>query len=190
MVVMLVIVLGNRLKSTEIHEHLRRRVDLGIRLAQELGSEALVMTGGQTNPDVDTTESEVMQEYAVERGVDPSNILVEPRGKDTIGNAYFSRRAIEQHLNTTSVRIATSCYHVARAVYIFEHCFGDDYDISVPDCYDSNVSTEELDEDESISLNRQFFAPVEPGDLAAVRNRMVEAHNLYDASDFTDERDA
>lgn len=187
---MVVIILGNRLNSTEIHEHLRGRVDLGIRLAQELDSEALVMTGGQTNPDVDTTESEVMQEYAVERGVNPSNILVEPRGKDTIGNAYFSRRAIEQHLNTTTVRIATSCYHVARAVYIFEHCFGDDYDISAPDCYDSNVSTEELDEDKSISLNRQFFAPVEPGDLAAVRDRMIKTHDLYDASDFAEERDA
>ena len=187
---MVVIVLGNRLNSTEIHEHLRGRVDLGIGLAQELDSEALVMTGGQTNPDVDTTESEVMQEYAVERGVDPSNILVEPRGKDTIGNAYFSRRAIEQYLNTTTVRLATSCYHVARAVYIFEYCFGDDYDISAPDCYDSNVPTEELDEDRSISLNRQFFAPVEPGDLAAVRDRMVKAHDLYDALDFADERDA
>lgn len=187
---MAVIVLGNRLNSTDIHKHLRGRVELGISLAGERDSEALVMTGGQTNPDVDTTESEVMQEYAVERGVDPSNILVEPRGKDTIGNAYFSRQAIEQHLNTTTVRLATSCYHVARAVYIFEYCFGDDYDISAPDCYDSNAPTEELDEDKSISLNRQFFAPVEPGDLAAVRDRMVGAHDLYDASDFADERDA
>jgi vancomycin permeability regulator SanA len=187
---MAVIVLGNRLNSTDIHEHLRGRVDLGIRLAQELDNEALVMTGGQTNPDVNTTESEVMREYAIERGVDPSNILVEPRGQDTIGNAYFSRRAIEQHLNTTTVRIATSCYHVARSVYIFEHCFGEGYDISTPDCYDSNVSTEELDEDESISLNWKFFAPVEPGDLAAVRDRMVEVHDLYDASDFADQRDA
>lgn len=187
---MVVVVLGNRLRSADIHRHLRGRVELGISLARERDNEAIVMTGGRTNPDVDTTESAVMREYAVERGVDPSNIVVEPRRKDTIGNAYFSRRAIERRLDPSRVRLATSCYHVARAVYIFEYCFGDGYDVSAPDCYDSNVPTEELDEDESISLNRQFFAPVEPGDLVAVRDRMIDVHDLYTASDFSDELDA
>lgn len=187
---MVVIVLGNRLESANIHKHLCGRVELGIDLVRELDDEALVMTGGRTNPDVDTTESAVMREYAVEHGVDPDDILTEPRGKDTIGNAYFSRRAIEGRLDTSTVRIATSCYHVARAVYIFEYCFGDSYDISAPNCYDSNVPTEELDEDSSISLNRQFFAPVEPGDLGAVRGRMVETHDLYDTSDFPTGSDA
>jgi uncharacterized SAM-binding protein YcdF (DUF218 family) len=187
---MVVVVLGNRLRSSDIHEHLRGRVELGIDLLRELDTETLVVTGGQTNPDVETTESAVMREYAVERGVDPSNILTEPRGKDTIGNAYFSRRAIEGHTDESTVRVATSCYHVARAVYLFEYCFGDGYDVSAPDCYDSNVPTEELDEDESISLNRQFFAPIEPGDLATIRDRMIETHDLYDASDFADELDA
>ena len=186
---MVVVVLGNRLNSKDIHDHLRGRVELGISLFREFDDEHLVMTGGQTNPNVNITESEVMREYAVESGIDLSNILIEPRGKDTIGNAYFSRQAIEQNLNTSTVRLATSCYHVARAIYIFEYCFGDGYDISAPDCYDSNVPTEKLDEDKSISLNRQFFSWIKPGDLAAIRDRMVEEHDLYKASDFADELD-
>lgn len=184
---MVVIVLGNRLESATIHDHLRGRVDLGIRLFREQDGDALLMTGGRTNPDVDAAESEVMRDYAVERGVDPDDVFVERRGKDTVGNAYFSRRMLERQLDSSTVRVATSCYHVARAVYIFEYCFGDAYDISAPDCYDSDVPTSQLSEDHSISLNRRLFAPVEPGDLDAIRDRMIETHALYAASDFTEE---
>lgn len=183
---MVVIVLGNRLDSGDIHKHLRGRVDLGIRLFRE-DDEALVMTGGRTNPNVDAAEAEVMRDYAVEQGVNSDEVLVESRGKDTVGNAFFSRCLVDRHLDTLTVRVATSCYHVARATYIFEYCFGEGYDVSAPDCYDSNVPSDELDEDVSISLNREFFSPVEEGDLAALRDRMVEAHDLYEASDFADE---
>jgi|APHM01.1.fsa_nt_gi Uncharacterized conserved protein len=189
---MVVIVLGNKLESRHIHQHLRGRVELGLRLFDREDDEGVIMTGGRTNPDVDTTEAEVMKDYAIERGLDSDDILIEPRGKDTVGNAYFSRRVIETHLNTattscspSTVRLATSCYHVARATYIFENCFGDRYDIFAPDCYDSDIPTKEVSEDESISLTRQLLAPVTPGDLESIRDRMIKTHDLYDASDFS-----
>jgi uncharacterized SAM-binding protein YcdF (DUF218 family) len=190
---MVVIVLGNQLESSTIHQHLRGRVELGVRLFRQEDAEGLILTGGQTNPAVDTTEAEVMQNYAIHQGVDSDDIFIEPRGEDTVGNAYFSRRIVERHLSTNTtptsaqtVRLATSCYHVARACYVFSIVFGDRYNIVAPDCYDSDVPTKQLDEDKSISLNRQLLAPVTPGDLEAIRDRMIETHDLYDASELTE----
>jgi uncharacterized SAM-binding protein YcdF (DUF218 family) len=181
---MVVVVLGNRLQSDGIHEHLRGRVDLGIRLLGEDEDGALVLTGGRSNPDVDRTESEVMAAYAVDRGVDPDAVLEEPMAKDTVGNGYFCRRLIEERLDASTVRIATSCYHVARAVFVFEHCFGDGYEVTAPSCYDADVEPASLSEGRSMSLNRRFFDPIEPGDVDAIRARLLDRHPLYSAADF------
>lgn len=181
------IVLGNRLRSDGIHEHLRGRVDLGIRLFREAGAGALVMTGGRSNPDIDRTESEVMAAYAVDHGVDPDDVLEEPTAKDTVGNGYFCRHLVEEHLEASAVRVVTSCYHVARAVFVFEHCFGDGYEVSAPSCYDADVEPSALSEGRSMSLNRRFFDPIEPGDVDAIRARLLERHRLYSAADVREE---
>lgn len=182
---MAVIVLGNRLKSDEIHSHLRGRVDLGIRLFRECDDELLVMTGGQSNQDSDATEAEVMRDYAIEQGISREHIVCEPEARDTIGNAYFTRLIIEEHQNISTIRVATSCYHASRAIYVFECCYGDQYEITAPDCYNSAISASEKNDASSMSLNRQFFQPIEPGDLAAIQDRMIEQHGLYSTEDFT-----
>jgi|GEM_PF-1459658 len=182
---MVVVVLGNRLRSTEIHDELRGRVDVGVRSFREEDREALVFSGGQSNPDVPRTEAEVMAEYAVEeRGVDPDDILLEEDSRDTVGNAYFSRRLIEDEVDTSTIRLVSSCYHVARSVFVFENCFGDAYDVVSPDCYDADTSTAELTEGRSMTLNRRLFAPIEAGDIGEIRDRLIAEHGLYSASDF------
>jgi hypothetical protein len=44
---MAVIVLGNQLESRHIHQHLRGRVELGVRLLRQEDTEGLIMTGGR-----------------------------------------------------------------------------------------------------------------------------------------------
>lgn len=181
---MCIVVLGNRLVSESIHEHLKGRVDVGVRLLKEEPDRQLLMCGGETNPEVPYAESEVMKRHAVEKGADPDRVLTERRSKDTVGNAYFARRMVEDRLDTSRITLVTSSYHLARSIYVFEHCFGDEYDVRAPDCYESSVSASEAGEARSMSLNRQLFAGVQPGDMATIRRRMIDRHALYSAADF------
>lgn len=181
---MTVVVLGNRLESTDIHDHLRGRVNVGLRLLDEHDDELIVMSGGQSNGDVEATEAEVMAAYAEDSGVSEERILTDTRAKDTVGNAYFTRRLLDSYEDVSAVRIATSCYHASRAQFVFENCYGEDYEVTVPECYAADIPASEKNDASSMSLNRQFFDSIEPGDLDVIRQCMIDCHSLYAEADF------
>lgn len=177
-----VVVLGNRLDSTAIHPELRGRMDVGIRVFEGTDAEYLLLSGGRANPDVPLSESEVMRRYAVENGVAHDELLLEDSSLDTIGNGYFCRLLLaDRDLAVSTVHLVTSCYHVDRATFVFEQCFGDDCRIETDACYESGVTGTGASEDRSLDAAREFFAPVPEADLAAIRARLAEAHALYDA---------
>lgn len=181
---MVVVVLGNRLESTDIHDHLRGRVDLGLRLLAAHDEELIVMSGGQSNQDVEATEAEVMAAYAEANAVSADRILCDDRAKDTIGNAYFTRRLLEDQNDVSEIRLATSCYHATRALFVFENCYGEGYEVTAPECYAADIPASEKNDTSSMSLNRRFFDAIEPGDMDAIRQRMIETHSLYSEADF------
>jgi hypothetical protein len=92
---MVVVALGNRLDGRWVHPTLRDRMDEAIRLLREHEDAYLVCTGAQTNPDVPLAESEAMRDYALLQGVDRERVLLEGAARDTIGNAYFTRRLLD-----------------------------------------------------------------------------------------------
>lgn len=61
----------------------RARLDHAIRLHQEGIAPFLVVTGGKL-PGDRVTEAEAARRYAIERGVDPAEILVENEGRTTL----------------------------------------------------------------------------------------------------------
>lgn len=177
---MVVVVLGKRLHRSAAHESLRHQVDLGIHALRETDAEYLVLTGGRTNPEVDRSESDAMRAYALERGVDSDRIFIEEVARDTIGNSFFTRSIVDDLPNVDTVQIVTTCYHVIRARYVFEQCFGPAYDIEVADCYESAIPDDELAEEDALARTEAFFAPVTPGDLEAIRDRLLAEHDRYD----------
>lgn len=181
---MTVIVLGNRLHSAEIHGQLRGRMDVGISLFQDVDSEWLLLTGAKTNPDVAATEADVMCEYAVEQGVDPSNIICERNAEDTVGNAYFARRIIEAlETDSKTIHVVSSCYHTERAEYIFNQCFGTAYTICTEHCHNYYEAPETTQEEQKLEQVTQLLGTVSPGDIDEIRQQLIDHHTLYDETD-------
>ena len=60
-----------------------------------------------------------MAKYLMAQGVDEARVIQEDRAHDTRENLAFSRTLAEQHgMDTTSVLIITSDFHLCRAKYL------------------------------------------------------------------------
>lgn len=178
---MTVVVLGCRQDSIEVRPELQGRMDVGIDALQRTDSETLVVSGGWTNPDVPFAECDAMARYAIENGVDPEDVVLEDRARDTVGNAYFTRLLLDG-IDVSTVHVVSSCYHMERAAFLFEQCFGREYYVRTADCYRASDPAPERLEREKLEYAREFFDSVMTGDVAAIRERLVEDHPLYDDS--------
>lgn len=175
---MTVVVLGHRLTDETAHPELQARVETGVELFQESETDRIVCSGGSANEKIDITEAEVMKEYAVSLGVDPTAVVRENNSIDTIGNAFYTRLLLDGLDTDPVIDIATSCYHVDRARLAFEQICGDQYDVRTTSCADIGEGAQEATKR---AATEAFFNPVESGSLPEIRERLLDAHTLYDS---------
>ncbi len=172
-----VVVLGNRLKGPYLHEELKGRMDTGIELFEAIDADLLLLSGGRANREVEKSEAQIMEEYAVREGIDPELIVLEERSLDTIGNAYFVRKIVDKEDldNISTIHVVSSCYHMERAEYIFNQVFGDEYDFEFDECYEEKGKSE----DKKLKMNKEFFKGITSGDLDSIKRRLYSEHDLY-----------
>jgi uncharacterized SAM-binding protein YcdF (DUF218 family) len=78
----------------------------------------LIFTGGSAFGDHGYIEAAVMSRIAQSEGVPPSSLIAEPHARNTIQNACFSVRIMQQH-GWHSAEVVTSPGHLPRAGIIF-----------------------------------------------------------------------
>ncbi|WP_337652579.1 YdcF family protein [Halomontanus rarus] len=178
---MVVVVLGQQLSKDGIHSQLRTRLEAGLTAFRSTNASYLLCSGGRTNEAIPRTEGAVMGEWARERGIDPDRILVEDRSLDTIGNAYFTRRLVDDLTDTPdTITLVTAEYHMDRAAYIFEQCFGDDYRLDTSFAVETTAADRQAHEDRSRQQAQTFFDPISPGNIEAIGQRLNDVHEYYD----------
>ncbi|NVK17498.1 MAG: YdcF family protein [Methylocystaceae bacterium] len=99
---------------------LLRRLQTACLLAYEKQAD-LLMCGGTTQPDLGASEAEVMAAFAINCGVASEQIFLENRSQNTLENAAFSHRIIQQQ-GWQEVMVVTQNYHIARAKLSFKSC--------------------------------------------------------------------
>src|SRR5208282_3125552 len=87
----------------------------GIRLFQDGAGPLLVLSGGGAGP---VSEAESMRRVAVARGVPRAALLVEPRSRDTVGNARETARLLRSR-GVRSVLLVSDRTHLPRAALLF-----------------------------------------------------------------------
>lgn len=92
------------------------RVTEGVREYERGVAPRLILTGGSTR--FGFVEAKVMARTAEAQGIPASAILMEDHAKDTIQNACYSTRIMEDH-GWHSAEVVSSDYHLPRAAMIF-----------------------------------------------------------------------
>lgn len=179
---MIIVTLGCQPRSNANVDQLCGRVDVSLERFHQTGAEYLLFTGGVTHPREQRSECELMRAHAVNAGINPDRILLEDRALDTIGNGYYSRLLVEDLQRTVKgITLITSDYHLERASYIFEQCYGPDYDI-LPVAYESVHLEASRHEAHSYRQARSFFEGITPGDIDSIGQHLMESHEYYDDS--------
>lgn len=171
------VILGNRLLSQQLPAELKGRLDLALSLLDRMEIQLIIPSGGRTNPAIDKSESSAMANYLLDAGVNPRRILLEERAMDTIGNAIFSRLALDNYRACTEVVVVTSCYHVGRSRFIFENTFGSRYSLDFSHCAGQTLARP--DEAASMAKAEEFFRGVESGDVHTALRKLLASNVLY-----------
>lgn len=96
----------------------KSRVLEGIRQYRAGVAPVLLMTGGAVANRF--VEAEVMREFAIAQGVPASDVFAEGQSRNTIQNAYYSYKVMQEH-GWHSALIVSSPSHLHRASLIFSH---------------------------------------------------------------------
>ena len=94
---------------------LRRRVERGVCLWREGRAPLLLLSGGGRGP---MPEALVMHRLALAAGVPQTALLIEPRSRDTLGNANKSAQLLRAH-GLRSVVLVSDHTHLRRAALLF-----------------------------------------------------------------------
>ncbi|ASI13845.1 YdcF family SAM-binding protein [Candidatus Mancarchaeum acidiphilum] len=178
------VVLGSKQYSdSDIDDELKGRLSVAQDLFKNGSISQVIVSGGTTNPSINMSEAEIMENYLVSIGVPNDKIIKEESALDTIGNAYFSMLKLNGLSGISTVYIVTSCWHMKRSKYIFEMTFGDKYKMNFDHCFDYH--DEDLDnelqehEKKSMALAEKFFEGITPGDMEEIKYRLYKFHEYY-----------
>jgi len=181
----IIIVLGHRLKSDLIHSELKGRINKAINIYQKflnLGNKrkiVFILSGGKTQNSVQFSEAEVMMEYCKENNISTDKIIKETESLDTIGNAVFTRKIVDDMKEVSEIFIVSSCYHMNRVRYIFDMVFGSNYQINYDYCHPSNEHGIGDEEKTSLESAQNFFKNVVPGDIEFIERHLFAIHECY-----------
>ncbi|MEM9775182.1 MAG: YdcF family protein [Chloroflexota bacterium] len=95
---------------------LRARIDHAVLLYDQGVVEQIIFTGGIGRNDT-LSEAEVSANYAISRGVDPNDVLLEDKSTSTIENLRFAQE-IGETAGLSNYLIVSTPYHMLRATWI------------------------------------------------------------------------
>lgn len=114
------LVKDNGVPSDMLHDRLRR----GVELFQAGAAPKLLMTGDHGREGYD--EVDAMKTFAVEAGIDPSDVFMDHAGFSTYESLYRARDIFQ----AKKIIIVTQEYHLYRAIYIAQSLGMEAYGVS------------------------------------------------------------
>ena len=122
------IVLGSGVNDDgSITQLSKTRIDKALTLYHTKQVKKLVVTGGFTNKNTQSSEAESMFSYALKNGVHEADIIVENMARNTVENAYYVKINIIEPHNWKRNIVVTNEYHIIRSRYLFSTIFGRKY---------------------------------------------------------------
>ncbi len=108
------VVLGCKINGNRPTVMLRQRLDSAYRALEKDPSLNCIVSGGQ-GLDEEYSESHIMREYLIKKGIEPERIREENQSTSTQENLIFSRQIIAEAGWPDTITIVTSGYHQCRA---------------------------------------------------------------------------
>ena len=153
------------------------RLNKAIELHDQGMAPQLIMTGccsDKLDIKPKLTEAASMCDYAIDRGVSPSVIMLEEESVDMLGNFYFTKTRILEPCSWYHVGFVSTPWHTHRSKYLAEMVLGPDYDVTGyasenPEGWVQNdIEKSEHYNKQLLQKTRDQLADISPGDHEAI----------------------
>lgn len=115
---LVILVLGYALHDDgSMDDKLVKRLEIAQSVAQHYPNAKIIVSGGVAQSGV--TESFLMRQWLIDKGVKSENIIVEDKSTDTVSNALNSMSIIKK-MNAKQAVLVTSASHIRRATAVLE----------------------------------------------------------------------
>ncbi len=105
------IVLGCKLDKNKPTTTLISRIDKAVSYLDDKPECKVIVSGGITEGN-SISEAQIMSDLLVERGIDPSRIIIEDQALDTYENFFYSRKLMKEG---KKICFCSSDYHILRS---------------------------------------------------------------------------
>ncbi len=176
-----VILLANLMDADgTLNEECAARADSAAQAYKAGRAPVIVACGWAYREDSDLTVAEAMRRYLTDRHrIPPAAILLEEGSRDTVGDAYFSKRNLAGPRGWGRLSVATSAYHAERSREIFQFIYGADFSVEMIPAPSENTPALREAETRSLDAFRGTFDGVRRGDDAAILDRLRSRHPFY-----------
>lgn len=100
-----------------MHEVLIKRLEQTYEAAKVNQNAKIIVTGGVQKSGV--TESYLMKNWLIEKGVSKDRIIIEDKARDTVENTINSTQILKEH-NAKSIILISSASHIRRGMVLFQ----------------------------------------------------------------------
>ena len=167
-------------KDGDLNAESKLRADKAVSIFKDNNSQKIITCGWAYRDDSNLKISEAIRLYLIKNHkIKSKDILLEPKSRDTVGDAVFTRKDLVENFNFKKLAVITSNYHINRAKYIFKFVYGNKFDICFFNSdFNNNLSNRESEED-SLKIFKKTFNGIKEGDINSIYNRMLIGHPLY-----------
>jgi len=181
-----VIVLANEMDANgNLNEESIARVKKAVEVYKKCNASYLVTCGWAYRSDCKIRIGDALKNYAVINcGIFSDNVLVEGFSRDTVGDAFFTKKNLALQYSWRQICIVTSDYHVTRTEKIFKFIYGSKYILNVQ----GSKSTPDLyaleNETKSLKAFKKTFIGIKSGDDCAIHARLRSEHPFYNGQEY------
>tara|TARA_B100001250_G_C19536372_1_gene672720 strand:+ start:201 stop:737 length:537 start_codon:yes stop_codon:yes gene_type:complete len=148
-------------------------------------STTLITCGWDYRNDSKLFIGKVMKDYAIKLGVPSEKVIAEINSRDTVGDAFFTKKNILNNKNWKNILVTTSDYHVKRASIIFKFIYGVEYNIKVIGAFGFDSINKQMSEKKSFEAFKQTFQNSEEGNQDLIYKRLSTFHPYYNGEIYS-----
>lgn len=141
-----VIVLSHKIDSNgKLSKEYKKRLDKGIELVLDKKANYIILCGERADKDV--------KNYAINKGIKSNKILTQTESRDTIGEAFCTKKRVLAPRNLRDIIVVSSDYHIRyRAALIFDFILGKNFNVEYIGAKSGKLNNPQVIEDQMNSL--------------------------------------
>ena len=114
-----------------------------------------------------------------------NQIISQIYSRDTVGDAVFSRKAIQKKIEDSTIAVVTSSYHIKRTKEIFNFVFKGFKNIYFYDCKTQENKKLIFSEEDSLQQFKLTFKDIKEGEIKEIYDRLITEHPYYNGEHFS-----